>query len=314
MTTPVPAGFALMLAVALAGCGPSVTIRDEALRRAAPKTIAVIPFTAGSAPTGDLGERAELKLAALRAAVEQRVSTLSYLRLSPGDTDRRLARAGLRERAALALATPRRIGEVLDVDAVLACDAISFSSVHAGIVHRSAIGARVRLVDARSGADLAVIDHTESDIGGLLVGSGQLVDAIREGTEVGTDRGFAILAGRFADRVVQALPVPAAAPAVRAPRVDRVEVTGGEGGVLRAGDAVEARVLAARGLRVSLDLGRGVAEVPLVEVGPGEYRGFYRVAPGDRSEGAVRIQASDRYGVTAARTARPMIRIDAPGA
>ncbi len=308
---------ALILPLALglpagAGCGPDVIVHEEALRRAAPATVAVLPFAIAFE---DAGERAEAKVAALRGAFHRRFTALPYLHLETRATDRLLRRAGLDDPRKVARASHREIAAALGVDAYVRGEVESLSNTEAGVIYRQVIRASVRLVDARTGDELARVEHTEQDVGGVLVGSGQLLEAIRQTIDNSSDIGFLRLAERFADSVVQVFPKPPVAPAVVPPRIEDVRIiaAGEAGRTLRAGDTVEVVLRADPGLRASFDLGRKPAEVPLFEEAPGRYRGFYRVVPGDRSDGPATVHVSDRFGATALTVLREQtIRIDAP--
>ncbi len=279
-----------------AGCGPEVVVREAAFKKAAPASVAILPF---QLVDDDAGPRADLKAAALREAFHRRFSSLAYLHLESEETDKRLRRAGLLDPKKLAGATPAELGKRLEVDAILRGEVLSLANLSGGVVYRQSISARLTLADARTGETLVAIEHTEADTGGVLVGSGQLVDAIRDTVDNSSDVGFVRLAERFAESAVRAFPPPPAPARVVPPRIDSVEVRAPAGRTLRAGDEIEVRVRATPGGAAFFDVGRDLAEVPLFEEAPGSYRGAYRVAHGDRAAGPVSVHVSDRFGATA---------------
>ena len=113
-----------------AACGPDVVVYRDRLRRAAPKTIAVLPFTYQGA---NAGKRAHMRVAALRGSVHRRLASLPYLHLETEEVDRRLAEAGLDDARALAKTPPRRLGRLLGVDALLYGDVTTLSNLEAGV-------------------------------------------------------------------------------------------------------------------------------------------------------------------------------------
>jgi hypothetical protein len=305
------AGAVLALAAALlAGCGPSVVVREEAFRRAAPATVAVLPFVAEDEDVSDA--RAALEVEVLREVVGRRFGTLAYLHLEEDAIDALLARAGLADARAVAETPAVRLGEILGVDAVLRGVVTDLADIQAGILARRVIGAELRLVDARSGEELVTLRHEQSRTVGVLTGNSSFVDAIQEPLETGSDLGFLRLAEKFAEQACAAFPPPPRKVVLAPPEIRSATVTAGLGRTLRAGDRIAVLVRGAPGLAGSFDAGPAAREVPLHEEAPGLYRGAYRVAIGDAGEGAVEVHLEDRFGAPATRILRDArVAIDA---
>lgn len=291
--------------VALAGCAPEVRVDDAALRAARPTSLAVLPFEVAVATPSP---RAAAQVEAVRVAVHGRLAGKAWLHLELDEVDRRLARAGL-DRARAATASTQLLARLLDVDAVVRGRITGLAHLQGGVVFRQAIEGELRLVDARQGVELARVQHTESSAGGLLLDYSQSLEAVQATIDDSSDQGFVRLAERFAEAVAGALPPPPEPARVTPPALDDVQVElqrrdGRRDGPLLAGDAVVVTVRAAPGLEAALDLGPGLAEVPLVEEAPGRYRGTHDVAPGDVADGPPRVHVSDRWGVGAERVLR----------
>jgi len=293
-------------ALSLSGaCAPAVDVREEALRRAAPATLAVLPFTGAGA---EATARAYLEVEVVRLAFARRLATTRWLHLEVEETDRRLRRAGLRDAAAVARTPAPRLGEILGVDAVVRGDVTCLSDVQAGLLARREIAATLTLVGVKGGEALAVVRHAVSRAGGVLTGDTALVDAIARPFEVGSDAGFATLAAMFAEEAVPALPPPPRArrlapPALRDGSALLLRAGGraplAAGAPLLPGDRIEVVVRGESGLTGAFDIGAARLEVPLQEEEPGLYRGVYRVSTGDRVMGAVAAHLMGPFGAPA---------------
>lgn len=291
---------ATALALLVSGCAPFARVDEEALRQANPRTLAVLPFELDSQ---DAGPRGALQAAALRAAVQHRIAALPWLHLELEEVDRLLARAGLSpERAAAA--SYQTLARVLGVDALLRGRVTKLSNLQGGVVFRQAIGAELRLVDARTGVELAQVRHTEAKTGGLLLDRGQSVEAVQQTLDNTSDIGFVRLAERFAEEVVAVLPPPPSPARVEPPALERVEARATGATPLGVAAEVEVQADGPPGLTGAFDLGHGIAEVPLVEEAPGRYRGWYRVATGDRADEPPSVHLGDRWGVGVQRVLR----------
>jgi len=300
------------LALAGAGCGPDVVVNEELLKKSAPKTVAVLPFTAAK----DLGgERARLKVDAIRQTFHRRFRALPYLHLDLDVTDRLLEQSGVKTAEQAAAARFAQIQKTLGVDAFVRGEITALGDFKGGVLYRLSIGGKIALIDARTGQELAHVEHTEADTGGLLLQTGALVEGIQQTMDNFSDLGFVRLAEKFANEVVKPFPKPPVVPEVVQPNLKsaRLAVRGGGAAAtqaLAAGDVIEATVEADPNLYVTLQLGTDLSPIPLAAERPGVYRGAYRVARGDRFAGRPTVRLRDRFGVTAAKVLDE-IRVDA---
>ena len=312
MTRPVLA--ACLLPLCLLGCAPALTVREDALRAAAPRTLAVLPI---GLEHQEPGERAALQVGGLERVLRRRAGSLPWLVLEQAEVARRLARAGSPPAQELRAAPPGRWAGLLGVDAVVLGRVTRLYNLETGVLYRQALGAELRLVDARTGEELARVEHAVSDTGGLLLDYSQSFEAVQNTLDNSSDLGFLRLAEALAEKLLAAFPAPPTRPEVTPPAVELVALCPSREGALGAGDALEVELVSGPGLTAALDLGSERAEVPLVEELPGRYRGVYRVQLGDRFDGAARVHVHDAFGVGAARVVEePRVRIEArpPGA
>lgn len=118
-----------------------------------------------------------------------------------------------------------------------------------------------------AGGELAVIDHTEIEQGGLLFNSGQVLTGVESSLENYGDPGFRKLARRFAEAVVKALPTPQHSESgISAPQITKVEAA-------RIGpERLSVCVAGENGVSASLRIGG--ESFPLSMPAPGMFCGY----------------------------------------
>jgi protein involved in polysaccharide export with SLBB domain len=306
ITAPGSRLAALALAAALAagavGCAGLETRLDPDFTRKQPETVAILPFSA--VPSADADTTARLPM--VRQIFDAYFSNLGYHQPSLDDVDQRLRRANLMTPEAIQAAGPKKLGEILDVDAVVFGKEFEVSSTSAVIFYRRKITGKISLVGARAGDSLWDAEYTESDTGGVLLDSGQVVQAISATIEVGRDVTFVKMAQAFCRTVVSSLP-PAThdeSPHDVPPDLTSVTVRVVGTAPLRAGDRVEVTVAGAPGGRGTFDLKPLHVGLPLSETTSGVYQGVYVVEPGEASASvAVSARLVNRFGATARKEA-----------
>lgn len=284
----------LAASAALAACAPDVRLDEERLRRASPRTLAVLPFHVVLGP-GDRDEDGQLarRADAVRAAVTRRLQLLSYRTLDQEAVDEALARAGLAPYAHRA--SYRALAAALGVDAVVRGRVTSLQNVEGAVLFVHTIAADLDLLDLGQGEVLCEVAHTERAIGGFLPESTQAVRAIMTTVENSTVPGFLRLAERFAEIVVRALPPPPSPPLRGAGALEALRLTA-SADPLAPGDLVTVEVRGAPGLEAVADLSLDLRGVHLPEVAPGVYRGAHRVGVGEVGAGRPAARLRDRFG------------------
>lgn len=175
----------------------------------------------------------------------------------------------------------QEIAESLDVDAVLLCRELGGDSVQTGVFFNQSISARFALY-SRTGKQLWDATVEASDSGGVAIGSGQLLDSLRETIDAEMAGAIADLAVRLTVEGLKDLP-PASPPLARPkPVIESFEL-------VRLAEDVDTPLVLGAPLEVVITATpSGVADVsvigftekfPLVETAPGIYRGAVPLVP-----------------------------------
>lgn len=179
----------LVFLTLLAGCSGMTTL-NPLLEKSPPKTLALLPLNTKN----DINrERAE----ALYKLVGQELRNRGYLLLDnqlvtkfcgsvPCETD------------------PIFSNYKTDATALVEIESISQNNFVAG--YYNTISGSLDLSDKEK-MSLAMVSHTESESGGVLLQSGQVIQGIIDQIEHTGDEGFVLLAQRFARSVANKLPV-----------------------------------------------------------------------------------------------------------
>ncbi len=287
--------------LSLSGCGIEVQVRDE-LTSVPPERIAILPF---EAPTPDDRESSEIRF--VRRIFFGHWANLPFRDLPIVETDRLLAEHGFPTTAAVLEAKPAALAEALGVDALVYGQIDSISNIAPILGYRRALGGKFRLVDCRSQPEqiLWEAEFTESQWGGPLLDSGQILRGIREQIENSSSLSFYRIADRFSRKIVETLPAPTQPFQTESdpPRIDAIEVRLSRGSSLRPGDGITVSLTGEPDRKASFDLGLDRKRIPMSEIAPGRYQGVYIVQVGDRIENApIRAQLGTIFGETAIAT------------
>lgn len=279
---------------ALSACGGvQHTLHPEV---AAPHTIAVLPF----AGTADLGARD-----CARLLVHSRLRERGLLPVETAWTDRVLSEHGWLTDPATFDPTALPVAQVqaaLGVDAVVIGRDFAESRWNLVLVRRHAFGGALSVQRAGDGLWWSA-DHGASNLGGLLLASGQLLTELQAQTNHGTPMATLALIDEFVEDTVATVPlqdakaVVGAAPQLREARCERP--TAANGGRLLvevradAGATVRFEVLSLTGSPMVAVLGQ-----------PDLFRGA-RDLPPETQVGAVTIVARDAFGRETRTEVRP---------
>lgn len=254
---------------------------------AAPHSIAVLPF----AGTAELGARDSARL-----LVHSRLRERGLLPVETAWTDRVLSERGWLtdpatfDPAGLPLA---EVQAALGVDAVVFGQGFAESRWNLLLVRRHAFGGSLSIQRADGGVWWSA-EHGASNLGGLLLASGQLLTELQAQTNHGTPMATLALLDEFVEDVVATVPLQAtkaphgAAPQLRDARWERP--TAANGGRL----LVEVRADAGSMVRFEVPSLTGSPMAP-VPGQPDLFRGA-RDLPPDTPFAAVTIVARDAFG------------------
>ncbi|MBI4617178.1 MAG: hypothetical protein HY720_26430 [Planctomycetes bacterium] len=295
----------LWLAALAAGCGPDVEVAED-LKTSPPERVAVLLFEAP-----DLEDRDSTEMRFVRRIFYSHWANLPFRDMPLNLVDMLLAKNGLDDVDKVRGADPEKLGELLQVDAVVQGEVTSISNIAPLVAYRRAMGGEFRLVDCRPGKGGTVLwrsDHEESEWGGPLLESGQVITGIRRQIENSSAVAFYRICDRFCRRIVETMPPEvgqAVKPQQHVPQIGEVEVRLPRQGPLAAGDRIEVALAGEPQHVASFDIGIYRNGIPMTEVSPGKYSGTYTVQVGDAVEGAqIRAQLSTVFGETAVAQAQ----------
>jgi hypothetical protein len=279
------------LASVLLGCAAGTSVRRVAAAGDLPPRLAFLPLSRSALPP----ELAETLRQRLGAAFEQR----GYLRLDDAWVDQRLALAGMQPQDPDWIDFDERLaafGRANDIPGLVILEGFAADSLTTGVYNTRSLMGRLRVLDTAKGASTWTWHLDSNEMGGALLQSGQIFDAISD-TIDHTERANVV---RFASLMALAasddLPVnPVPQPHGSRPVIDNVRADAGRG----AGAPIEVVVTGAPGCRAFASLPGCLGRYPLSEEAPGRYAG---ALPVPKPAQEVIVLLRDRYGVTS----RPM--------
>jgi parallel beta-helix repeat protein len=289
---------AITLGIGMGGCiytqqakvTPPITIPfkgeyrfDKSLTDHPPQTVAVLPFL----------NRTHSKEAfdVVRKSFHGHFSTLNYTAVPLYKIDHALRQAGLDTPEKLAQTPAPKLREILGVDAIIRGEITHYDRIYVGIYSQVAVGAEVRMVDAKTDKELWWAKNVSRKHGGGIATTpvGFILTAVSTAFNM---REIELL--RSSDdlfrEMVRSIPQPALAQALRPPgiailvhdgmrRTDRY--------ALKAGDVLKVAMEGDPRKKASFRIGNFKKDIPLREEEPGMYSGVYKVLPGDFVEEAL---------------------------
>ncbi|MBI1851630.1 MAG: DUF799 family lipoprotein [Planctomycetes bacterium] len=304
MSMPTGSSFLLVAVVlvgAITGCAGLESRVAADFAKTQPEIVAVLPFQAAPDDTD-----APPRLAMVRQIFQANFGNLGYHQAAIDDVDQRLRRANLMTPAAVKAAGPKRLGEILEADAIVFGENFTVSSFSAFLIYRRKLSGTLSLVSTRTGNMLWEASYSESATGGVALDSGQLFQAVSDSIDTGRDVNFVKLAQAFCRTVVSSLPRSTHEETAHEVPPDLQSVTVRLGGTspLRAGDRIEVEATGARAARGTFELKPLHVGLPLSETAPGVYRGVYVVEPGEAATGVVvSVRLVNRFGATSRKEA-----------
>lgn len=246
-----------------AGCSAPKVRPAPALSKSPLRTLAVLPPTAAAA--------SRERLAALREALENELSNSGFNIIDHGVVDTVCSDDACPRRHELTAKYP------LDGFVQLTVRSAARTNFVAG--YYNSISGELAITDTE-GLPLLTIEHTESERGGLLFNSGQLIEGVITQIRNSDDDSFANLAAKFAQTIVTHIPAPVGAPpSVAALEIEHAMIAAESDSVYRVCFDGSARAF---GYLVLKNKQRS----NLREVGSGRYCGNYLVADPSQFAGA----------------------------
>ena len=278
--------FPVLLLLFAACAGATYVERVGGTDTELPAVVAVLPCAGSELP--DAAQRT------LRIGIGNVFEQRGFAKLDDGWVDQRLALAGMQPWTNDWL----QVDEFMNVfalqnriDGLVFLEGFRYSDLTTGVYNARSLQGRCRILDTRKGQSTWIFDIGADEVGGLLLQSGQVLDALTSTIGDGERAEVERLSGLLALAVAEQLPRNANPLPVNArPVVDAVQA---------AADAthrtITADVRGTPGCRAFVSMPGCLSRYPLSEVEPGRYRGTLpQVRPSARMFAVLR----DRLGAT----------------
>ena len=254
---------------------------DPYMEEHRPLTVAVLPFFDRTAD--------KQGFEAVRRGFYNHFSSLPFKDMELYGIDDLLKKANLTDPEQIQKTDPRKLGEILGVDAVVFGEISDFDKLFAVVYSNVSVGAELKMYDARTG-------H--------FLWSGQHVVRIHEGGFATTPIGIIAVVIATAVNVrdiqllracddlfrdmVKTIPTPPLAAAFRPPVISLL-VQDTKNLPRKAGDEIRVVMQGTPRMRAEFAIGEFKKRIPMQEQEgqPGAYLGVYRVVPGDNVTGAL---------------------------
>ncbi|MDE3020214.1 MAG: DUF799 family lipoprotein, partial [Nitrospirota bacterium] len=261
------------------------------------RLVAVIPFVN---QTGHQAEEEEKGAEyVVRTAFVNHFTTRRYETQRTIVTDRLLQEKGLVKPEEIAKLSPAKLGEITKADAIIYGDITHFSKLYAGLYAQVAVGAKVRMVDVKSGEVLwEASDVSRSHSGGWATDPLGLVIVLASNAYALRHIEVVRASEELFRDLVETLPRASIGEAVRPPTVTMF-VNDSATLMRKAGDQIKVGLKGDPNMLATFDLGQVRTGLVMQEVQPGIYTGTYTVKPGDNGEQLLVVgHLSDRKGLT----------------
>lgn len=262
-----------------------------------PRLVAVIPFVN---QTGHQAEEEEKGAEyVVRTAFVNHLTTRRYETQRTIVTDRLLQEKGLVKPEEIAKLSPAKLGEITKADAIIYGDITHFSKIYAGLYAQIAVGAHVRMLDAKSGEVLwEASDVSRSHSGGWATDPLGLVVVLASNAYALRHIEVVRAAEELFRGLVETLPRASVGEAVRPPAVTMF-VNDSAALTRKAGDQIKVGLQGDPNMLATFDLGHVRAGLVMQEIQPGIYTGTYTVKPGDNGDRILVVgHLSNRKGLT----------------
>ncbi len=256
---------------------------DKSLTDRPPQTVAVLPFLNRT----DKKEAFDI----VRKSFHGHFSTLNYAAVPLYKIDSALRQAELDTPEKVAQAPSSKLREILRVDALIRGEITHYDRIYAGVYSQVAVGAEVRMTDAKSDKELWWAKNVSRKHGGGIATTpvGLILTAVSTAFNM---REIELL--RSSDdlfrEMVRSIPQPTLAQALRPPGIAILAHDGmrrTDRYALKAGDVLKVALEGDPRKKASFRIGDFRKDIPLREEEPGMYSGTYKVLPGDFAEEAL---------------------------
>jgi len=254
---------------------------DPTMETHRPRTVAVLPFVDRS--------RSKHGLETVRRGFYNHFSSLPFRDMELYRIDDLLKKAGLTDPEEISKTSPQKLGEILGVDAVVYGEVSDFDKLFVVMYSQVAVGAEVKMVDAKTGHFLWSGQHVARiHEGGLSVNPIGIVATVIATAMNMRDIQLLRACDDLFREMVKTIPAPPLAEALRPPEIQLL-VQDTQNRPRKAGDEIRVVMQGTSKMRASFDVGEFRKQIDMLEQegDPGVYFGVYRVVPGDNVAGAL---------------------------
>jgi parallel beta-helix repeat protein len=249
------------------------------ITKSPPRTVAILPMVNRT--------HSDQAFDVVRRTLYNHFSSLRYTDLELYEVDAKLKEAQLTNAEEVAKTSPARLGEILGVDAVMYGEITHYDRIYAGLYSQVSVGARLTMVDTKTGKVLWKGEHTaRKHQGGFATTPvGLILTAVSTAMNVREIELFRTSDDLFRT-MVQAIPSPTLGEARRPPKIT-ILVHDAVGRPKKTGDLIRVAMEGEARMQASFDIGDFKKNIPMREESYGSYVGEYRVLPGDMTEEAI---------------------------
>ncbi|HUH66857.1 MAG TPA: GNA1162 family protein [Syntrophales bacterium] len=265
---------------------------DPYMEKHKPQTIAILPFV--NVAKSQKGSEE------VRKAFYNHMSSLPYKSMKLYTVDNTLRKAGLDDPAVIDKMSPKELGKILGVDAVLYGSISDFDKLFAVVYSQVAVGAEIKMYDTKTGNFLWSGQHvTRIHEGGISTTPiGIIATVIATSMNMRDIQLLRACDDLFRD-MVKTIPVPTIAEALRPPTITLL-TQDTKNQPKKAGDEIKVVIQGTPKMQAYFDIGEFKRRIDMQEVEPGGYLGVYKVIPGDNvAKAVITAYLRDEAGNTA---------------
>lgn len=259
----------------MTGCGSSVKVYQTLNKADIPHKVAILPFTVNETI---LEEDRPHEI--LRFVFFNYFSYLGYADMPLNEVDRKLNAAGMTPSELEKLA-PHELRDLLGVDAVIKGHVLDANNFTGGIYAETRIHAKLEMIDLHTGKTMWDTEHHELNTSIL---KSTVVNIIKDQFDhSNVYQAFYNAAEEFSIKTIKNVPDPADQwfADVDPPKITQVEANLQPNQKLNQNDLVLVSLTGQAGLAAFFDIGNLITRIPMQEISPGHYTGFYQIKEKD---------------------------------
>lgn len=262
-----------------------------------PRLVAVLPFENLTGKTASEEEKGADYI--IRTAFANHFTTRRYETQRTAVTDRLLQEKGLFTADKAAQAPIKMLGDLTKADALIYGQITHFDRIYVGVYSQIAVGAKLKMVDVKSGDVLwEAEDVSRKHSGGFAAEPLGLLIALASNAYALRHIEVVRASEELFRSMVETIPRLQVGEAVKPPFIALL-VNDSSTLTRKAGDQIKVGIQGEPNMLATFDLGQYRTNVVMAEAQPGLYTGTYVVKPGDNAENVIVVgHLSDRKGLS----------------